>query len=89
MVKFINSTDNPSKIIEESFKVMKFIKPFSFHELFSLVKEVDKSGEIMDGKDIIMLLGTTGSGKSTTVHYLAGSKMRLVRVNGIPHYEPA
>jgi predicted GTPase len=49
---------------------------------------VYKSGEIIKEKEIIMLLGTTGSGKSTTVHYLAGSKMRMVKVNTITHIEP-
>jgi predicted GTPase len=35
-----------------------------------------------------LLLGTTGSGKSTTIHYLAGSKMRSIKVYGISHIEP-
>lgn len=42
----------------------------------------------MREKKIIMLLGTTGSGKSTTIHYLAGSKMEVVRVNNIRHIKP-
>jgi hypothetical protein len=33
------------------------------------------SAESLEGKDIILLLGSTGCGKSTTVHYLCGSKM--------------
>ena len=33
------------------------------------------SAESLRGKDIILLLGSTGCGKSTTVHYLCGSKM--------------
>ena len=32
----------------------------------------------MKGKDVFLLLGPTGAGKSTTLHYLAGSKMKKV-----------
>lgn len=53
-----------------------------------MASEVMKSGQIIEDKDTILLLGSTGAGKSTTVHYLAGSKMRLVKINSIPHIEP-
>jgi ribosome biogenesis GTPase A len=35
-----------------------------------------------------MFLGDTKTGKSTTIHFLAGSKMRKVILNGIDHIEP-
>jgi ribosome biogenesis GTPase A len=35
-----------------------------------------------------MLLGTSGSGKSTTLLYLSGLKMKKVRLDGIPHIRP-
>lgn len=41
----------------------------------------------MNNKDIILLLGTTGVGKSTTVHYLAGSEMSLIKIGTISHIE--
>ena len=31
--------------------------------------------------------GSTGCGKSTTIHYLCGSTMKSSKVNGIPHIE--
>jgi len=37
---------------------------------------------LITGKDIILLLGSTGSGKSTTIHYLCGSKMDKRIENG-------
>jgi hypothetical protein len=33
-------------------------------------------------------MGSTGSGKSTLTHYLAGSKMIKKIINGNPHIEP-
>ena len=33
----------------------------------------------------MLLLGTSGAGKSTTVHYLCGSKMIATQVNGLNH----
>jgi flagellar biosynthesis GTPase FlhF len=43
---------------------------------------------MVKNKDIIMFLGDTGTGKSTTIHFLADSKMRRVKINGIEHIEP-
>jgi ABC-type sugar transport system ATPase subunit len=43
---------------------------------------------MVKNKDIIMFLGDTGTGKSTTLHFLAGSKMRKVTLNKIDHIEP-
>jgi ABC-type dipeptide/oligopeptide/nickel transport system ATPase component len=67
-------------------ELLKLVIKFDFEEFFDLNKKVDKSAEEIAGKDIILLLGSTGSGKSTTVHYLCGSKMELMRApNGIMH----
>lgn len=36
-----------------------------------------------------MLLGNTGNGKSTTIHYLASSKMELINIgNNVSHIMP-
>lgn len=39
-------------------------------------------------RDIIVFLGNTGNGKSTTIHYLSGSKMKLVKVGNVTHIAP-
>jgi septin family protein len=36
----------------------------------------------------LVLLGDTGSGKSTCIHYLAGSEMKKTTINDLPHIEP-
>jgi putative ribosome biogenesis GTPase RsgA len=45
----------------------------------------EKSAEALIGKDITLLLGSTGCGKSTTVHYLCGSKMKLTKNGDLIH----
>ena len=40
------------------------------------------------GQDVILLLGGTGAGKSTTIHFLAGSDMIHTEVNGHLHIGP-
>jgi ABC-type lipoprotein export system ATPase subunit len=37
------------------------------------------------GKETILLLGDSGSGKSTTVHYLSGSEMKLTKTAYLNH----
>jgi Fe-S cluster assembly ATPase SufC len=39
-------------------------------------------------QNIILLLGDTGTGKSTTIHFLAGSKMHQTKRGNISHIEP-
>jgi ABC-type multidrug transport system ATPase subunit len=53
-----------------------------------LISLVDEAAEKIKDQDIIIFLGSTGAGKSTTIHFMASSIMRKVFVNGIPHIEP-
>lgn len=57
--------------------LVKNIRPFNFQEFFELVKVCDTNSEIIKGQNIILVLGTTGAGKSTTIQYLYGAPMRL------------
>jgi ABC-type multidrug transport system ATPase subunit len=36
-------------------------------------------------EEIILLIGGTGAGKSTTIHYLAGSVLEKVKLRGLDH----
>ncbi|CAF5166881.1 unnamed protein product, partial [Rotaria sp. Silwood1] len=57
-------------------------------ELFRLIEKVDDAAHLIKDKNIILFLGETGSGKSTTIHFLAGSQMQPVIVNGLNHITP-
>ncbi|CAF1151915.1 unnamed protein product [Rotaria sp. Silwood1] len=64
------------------------ISPLNIHELFRLIKKVNSTVYTIKKKDIIFFLGLTGSGKSTTIHFLAGSKMIEIEVRGLYHIAP-
>jgi ABC-type sugar transport system ATPase subunit len=49
---------------------------------------VDEAAAQIRDKNVILMLGNTGSGKSTTIHFLAGSKMEEMKINGIFHIGP-
>ena len=53
-----------------------------------LLRKVNDAATLTQGKDIILLLGGTGSGKSTTIHFLGGSKLKHTKVNGLNHITP-
>ncbi|CAF3535937.1 unnamed protein product [Rotaria sp. Silwood1] len=53
-----------------------------------LIEKVDDAAHLIKDKNIILFLGETGSGKSTTIHFLAGSQMKHIVVNGLNHITP-
>ncbi|CAF3666995.1 unnamed protein product [Rotaria sp. Silwood1] len=69
-------------------KIFKKISPLNIHELFRLIKKVNSTVYTIKKKDIIFFLGLTGSGKSTTIHFLAGSKMIEIKVSDLYHIAP-
>ena len=51
------------------------------HQAISASKDIEK-------ENIVMFIGKTGAGKSTTIHYLAGSKMKKVKdKNNLDHIQ--
>ncbi|CAF1354843.1 unnamed protein product, partial [Didymodactylos carnosus] len=69
-------------------KIFKEISPLNMQEMFRLVEKVDNTAQLIKNKDIIFFLGGTGSGKSTTIHFLAGSKMVEKKLKGLNHIAP-
>ena len=47
----------------------------SIEYLITSLKESEKEYEEIINKDIVMIIGMTGVGKSTTFNYLCGSKL--------------
>ncbi|CAF0898623.1 unnamed protein product [Adineta steineri] len=64
------------------------LSPLNMQELFRLVQKADEAAHLIQGKDIILFLGETGAGKSTAIHFFAGSTMKRVKVNGLNHISP-
>ncbi|CAF4768825.1 unnamed protein product, partial [Rotaria sp. Silwood2] len=57
-------------------------------ELIRLVAKVDDATKLVKEKEIILLLGGTGAGKSTTIHFLGGSKMAETKLKDMNHIAP-
>ena len=69
-------------------QILQRINPLNMHELFRLVREIDDTAHMIRGKDVILFLGETGVGKSTTIHFLSGSQLVQTVVQGLNHLEP-
>lgn len=62
-------------------------------EICRLVMKTKEAADLIDGQEIILLVGETGVGKSTTIQFLAGAKMQEKQVEIAPgkfleHIEP-
>lgn len=54
---------------------IKKLQPFDIFEMENLINKSKKTSDLLKNQDVILLLGYTGSGKSTLVHFLSGSKL--------------
>ena len=52
--------------------------PVDINELQRLNESIEDIASFIEGKHIILFIGGTGAGKSTTVHFLSGSQMSKV-----------
>ncbi|CAF1185261.1 unnamed protein product [Adineta steineri] len=85
----INMKDkNWKSALKKLERISKLIRPLNMQELFKFVDKVNDAAKLIEGKEIILLLGKTGTGKSTTIHFLAGSKFRSISKNGLNHIDP-
>ncbi|CAL6025612.1 Conserved_hypothetical protein [Hexamita inflata] len=82
----IDEKEKDIKIIYQSLKDIKEtatkckdeIMPVDINILNDLLKETKTDQEILKGKDVVLILGNTGVGKTTVIHFLAGEKMEYV-----------
>ena len=65
--------------VQKMRKVLNDIKPFGIKKMLTLLlhDQILAAAKLIEGKDVCLLLGHTGAGKSTTIHFLAGSKMKV------------
>jgi energy-coupling factor transporter ATP-binding protein EcfA2 len=75
--------------IEEALgMLLKTLRPIDIKELMDYIEStVAAAGRIKD-QDVVLLLGSTGAGKSTTVLFLAGEKMSHTYMDGLVHIGP-
>ncbi|ETO35047.1 hypothetical protein RFI_02028 [Reticulomyxa filosa] len=61
---------------------------FNIKFMLELVKKAEEAAEQIRNKNVILLLGGTGAGKSSLIHFLAGSTMEQQTVDGQSHIAP-
>ncbi|ETO02742.1 hypothetical protein RFI_34671, partial [Reticulomyxa filosa] len=61
---------------------------FDIGLMLQLVEKAKEAANEIKDKNVILFIGGTGAGKSTLVHFLAGSKMEKQTVDGKPHIAP-
>ena len=68
--------------------LLKEIRSLNIQEVLRLVEKANTAANLLKNQDIFLFLGETGSGKSTTIHFFAGSKMTKTTVKGLTHIAP-
>ncbi|CAF1204485.1 unnamed protein product [Adineta steineri] len=74
------SSYNIPLILRCLIEILSQIRPLDVHEIERLVSKAKTAAKLIAGKDIILLIGETGTGKSTTIQFLSGSKMKKTKV---------
>ncbi|ETO28585.1 hypothetical protein RFI_08544, partial [Reticulomyxa filosa] len=81
-------TPHRSKALEPVVSVPRQVQEKEYFDIalmLELVKKAEGEASAMQGENVLLFLGGTGSGKSTLVHFLAGSTMERQVVDGKPH----
>ncbi|CAF0901525.1 unnamed protein product [Adineta ricciae] len=83
-IEIHQSSNNPQLVIHHLNILLKKIRPLNVREIRRLVSEAEKTAELIKDQDIVLLIGDTGSGKSTTIQFLAGCKMIQTKAEVAP-----
>lgn len=75
-------------LIETTSKLLHIVQPVDLEKLIALMKINREAGDCMDNQDVVLLLGSVGAGKTTTLHFLAGTSFSEVEVDGFFHLQP-
>ena len=67
---------------------LKEVQPLNIAEVERLIKKGSEAATLIRGKDAIIFIGETGVGKSTTLHYLSGSRIIRRELEKGYHYIP-
>jgi hypothetical protein len=70
-------------------RLLQEIQLVDLDRLIATMQQNQRAGEIMKGQDVLLLCGAARAGKTTTLHFLAGSKLEEVEVDGFFHLQPS
>ena len=69
------TNENWSYVNSQLRNILNDIRPFNVSKMLSLYNKSKHAARQVKNKNIALMLGNTGAGKSTTIHFLAGSKL--------------
>jgi len=69
-------------------QLLRSIQVVDLDLLVDLLHKNRMAGEAMEGQDVILFCGAAGSGKTTTLHFLAGTLFEETEVDGFVHIQP-
>ncbi|CAF1422139.1 unnamed protein product [Adineta ricciae] len=74
-LNIIIENSNDSSVVACLSKLLTRIRPLHVQEMQRLVLKANQAADLIRNQDILLLLGETGSGKSTMIQFLAGCRM--------------
>lgn len=77
-----------SPLLELVVRLWDAVQVIDLDRLIDLLAKNHVAGESIEGQDVLLLLGAAGSGKTTTLHYLAGTMFEETEVDGFLHIQP-
>ena len=60
-------------LIANIYRLLQTISPVDLGNILGLPAPSRDSGDLMQDKDVVLLIESTGSGKTTMIHYLTGT----------------
>jgi ribosome biogenesis GTPase A len=89
LISRLSLVNTPSDELSSAFhELIQCIQPLNVQLMISLIEDFDTAAQMIAEKDIVLIFGETGSGKSTTIHFLAKSVMVETILNGFTHIQP-
>ena len=74
------SRDDP--LLQKLTYTMRGISLVDFPKLVKLMQNSQHAGDCIEGRDVILLCGETGAGKTTTLQFLVGTSFEEMEVDG-------
>jgi energy-coupling factor transporter ATP-binding protein EcfA2 len=81
-------THKATDLLNQVSTALKSMRALDLSLTLHLVHKAHAAAELVRGKDVIALLGPTGAGKSTTIHFLAGTQLVSYELYGLMHIGP-
>jgi len=72
-------------LLETVSELLEMLRPVDLNKLYKLLSLNQRAGDCMEDKDVLLFLGDSGAGKTTTIQFLAGASFDRVEVDGRFH----